>query len=73
MKCHKLCPHKKFEVCILAITNSNLHQIQKTRSLSKSAFYLLSLLLIFGQAKDEIIEVKDTRGHSQVFRFLQRG
>ena len=28
---------KKFQVCILAITTSNLHQIQKVRLVSKSA------------------------------------
>ena len=33
------------------------------KSVLKSACSKLSLLLIFGQVKAEIIEVKDTRGH----------
>ena len=31
------CPQKKYTVCFLAITPSNLHQIQKGRSVLKSA------------------------------------
>ena len=31
------CPRKNFPVCFLAITTSNLHQIQKGRSVLKSA------------------------------------
>ena len=30
------CPQKNFTVCILAITSSNLHQIQKVRSVLKT-------------------------------------
>ena len=56
----------------LAITTSNLHQIQK-----KGQFWnllilrisKLTLLLIFDQVKAEKIEVKDTKGHFQFSHF----
>ena len=32
-----MCPQKNFKVCILAITPSNFHQIQKEMSVSKFA------------------------------------
>ena len=34
---HTPCPQKKYHFCILAITTSNLHQIQKGRSVLKFA------------------------------------
>ena len=35
--CYTLCPQKKYQVCFLSISPSNLNQIQKGRSVSKSA------------------------------------
>ena len=48
-------------------SSSNCPQNQNLCVLS---FSKLSLLLIFGQVKAEMIKVKDTRGHFQVFKFL---
>ena len=51
--------------CFLAITTSNLCQIQKVRfwNLLFLRISKLTLLLIFGQVEAEKIEVKDTKGH----------
>ena len=76
--CHRLytgCPQKKFPVCFLAITPSNLHKIQKGRSVLKSARsedFKTVLDFQFWPSRSWDIGVRTHQGSFSVFTFFAR-